>query len=210
MHGIELKKNENGERILEINLDDFDLELQDSIKQMTTILKKKEPKYAEIIHRNLSNYEVRRQIEDEITNKRLDDLKKEYHRSLQKEICHHFFFHNTNIIKTKHFEFIIETVTGIDNDIIIYKSTNDCIVVDCDDKYTYLSNLDSFINNLKDNKYDRLNRFKNIYGGIAGFTFTPEIQEKALENGLFILTQNKDKITLLNDSDFSPKNFNIL
>jgi hypothetical protein len=49
---------------------------------MTTILKKKEPKYAEIIHEDLSNYEVRRQIEDEITKKRIDELEKEFHMSL--------------------------------------------------------------------------------------------------------------------------------
>ena len=48
-----------------------------------------------------------------------------------------------------------------------------------------------------------------IYGAIAGMTFSPDAQEFAKENGLYILTQNQESknVQILNDENFEAKEF---
>jgi hypothetical protein len=43
-----------------------------------------------------------------------------------------------------------------------------------------------------------------IYGGIAALTYEKNVIEEAMDYGFFILSQNNDKLKLLNNKDFEP------
>jgi hypothetical protein len=89
-------------------------------------------------------------------------------------------------------------------DIILYNNYKVLIIaVQYNFKLKYLR--DFYTQKLKSFKklYPEYKDFK-IYGGIAAMTFEKNVKNEAMEYGFYILSQNNDKLKLLNPKDFEP------
>jgi len=94
-------------------------------------------------------------------------------------------------------------------DIVLINSSR-LMVIEVKQK-PHIKDIEKFINKQLPNfkKLFPIYAHFTIYGAIAGMTFEKEALEFALENGLYVLTQNQNSkdLQILNDENFSAREF---